>query len=51
MNINKAKKQDFLALPKNFRIPLPNNNLYKLSIFILLYFCLFYNRRVANGKK
>lgn len=38
MNINKIKKQDFLDLPKTFKIPLPTNNLYKLSMFILPYF-------------
>ncbi len=38
MNINKAKKQDFLALPKNFKISLLINNLFKLSVYILLYF-------------
>ena len=44
MNINK-NKADFKDLPKPYKIPLPINNLYKLSIFILLYFYAFYNRR------
>lgn len=46
MNINKNKNEaDFKDLPKPYKIPLPTNNLYKLSIFILLHFCVFYNRR------
>lgn len=38
MNVNKEKKQDFKVGLKTNKNPLLKNNLYKLSISILLHF-------------
>ena len=53
MNINKIQKEaDLKALLKPNKIPLLYNNLYKLSIFILLHFLVFSNGglRYAQNK-
>lgn len=50
MNINKSKEADLKVLLKPNKIPLLKNNLYKLSIFILLHFLAFYNGGLKNGK-
>ena len=55
MNINKRKEADFKVLQKSYKIPLLYNNLYKLSIFILLHFLVFSNggllRFMKTGNK
>ncbi len=44
MNINKTKlKRIFKDLVQPYKILFPANNLYKLFIFILLHFYIFYN--------
>jgi len=51
MNINKKQISGNVQSFPKLSNPLQKNNLYKLSIFILLHFCVFYNRRLNNGKK